>query len=129
MNSTLMRKSQRSGNSIWSLPVQTPRTLRVGPGPRVLQVQEGRLWLTTAGTDDEAAIDLWLEAGESVDLADGLEVVMEAWPAARYQLMVPPSVCRAGLPQRSMLNRVVGWLTELVGHRAPVLASDRRYAH
>ena len=50
MNSTLMRKSQRSGDSIWSLPAQSSRTLRVGPGPRVLQVQEGRIWLTTAGT-------------------------------------------------------------------------------
>ena len=129
MNSTLMRKSQRSGDSTWALPVQTPRTLRVGPGPRVLQVQEGRLWLTTAGTADEAATDLWLEAGESVDLAHGLEVVMEAWPAARYQLMVPPSACRAGSQQHSTLHRVVAWLAELIGHRAPVLASNRSFAH
>ena len=129
MNSTLMRKSQRSGDSIWSLPAQASTTLRVGPGPRVLQVQEGRLWLTTAGTDDEAATDLWLEAGESVDLADGLEVVMEAWPAARYQLMVPPSACKRGLSRHSTLNRLVGWMTDLVGHRAPGLAPDRRYAH
>ena len=129
MNSTLMRKSQRSGDSIWSLPAQASTTLRVGPGPRVLQVQEGRLWLTTAGTDDEAATDLWLEAGESVDLADGLEVVMEAWPAARYQLMVPPSACKRSLYRHSTLNRFVGWVTEIVGHRAPVLVSNRRYAH
>jgi len=27
------------------------------------------------------------------------------------------------------LNRFVGWMTELVRHRAPVLAPDRRYAH
>ena len=129
MNSTLMRKTQRSGDSIWSLPAQTSTTLRVGPGPRVLQVRDGRLWLTTAGTADEAATDLWLEAGECVDLADGLEVVMEAWPAARYQLMVPPSACRAGLPRRSTLRRALGWLIEVVGPRAPVLASNRRYAH
>ena len=129
MNSTLMRKSQRSGDSTWSLPAQASTTLRVGPGPRVLQVQEGRLWLTTAGTDDEAATDLWLEAGESVDLADGLEVVMEAWPAARYQLMVPPSACKRGLSRHSTLNRFVGWMTELVGHGVPVFASDRRFAH
>jgi hypothetical protein len=129
MNSTLMRKSQRSGDSTWSLPAQASTTLRVGPGPRVLQVQEGRLWLTTAGTDDEAATDLWLEAGESVDLADGLVVVMEAWPAARYQLMVPPSACKRGQSRHSTLNRFVGWMTELVRHRAPVLAPDRRYAH
>ena len=129
MNSTLMRKSQRSGDSIWSLPAQTSRTLRVGPGPRLLQVQDGRLWLTTSGTADEAATDLWLEAGESVELGDGLEVVMEAWPTARYQLMVPPSACRAPSPQRSPLTRVAGWLADLVGHRTPDLSPSRSFAH
>ena len=129
MNSTLMRKSQRSGDSIWSLPARASRTLRVGPGARVLQVQEGRLWLTTSGTADEAATDLWLEAGESVELADGLEVVMEAWPAARYQLMVPPSACRAGSPQRSTLTRIAGGLAHLIGHRTPALAPHGGFAH
>ena len=125
MNFTLMRKTQRSGDSIWSLPARTSRTLRVGPGPRVLQVQDGRLWLTTSGTDDEAATDLWLEAGESVELGDGLEVVMEAWPTARYQLMVPPSACRAGSP----LTRAAGWLADLVVHRTPGLSPSRGFAH
>ena len=125
MNSTLMRKSQRSGDSIWSLPARTSRTLRVGPGARVLQVQDGRLWLTTSGTADEAATDLWLEAGESVELGDGLEVVMEAWPTARYQLMVPPSACRAPSP----LTRAAGWLADLVGHRTPGLSPSPRFAH
>ena len=129
MNSTLMRKSQRSGDSIWSLPARASRTLRVGPGARVLQVQEGRLWLTTSGTADEAATDLWLEAGESVELADGLEVVMEAWPAARYQLMVPPSACRGGSSQRSTLTRTASWLADLIGHRTPALAPNRGFAH
>jgi hypothetical protein len=130
MNSTLMQKSQRSGDSIWSLPAKTSQTLHVGPGARVLQVQEGRLWLTTSGNADEAATDLWLEAGESVELADGLEVVMEAWPAARYQLMVPPSACKAGSPARSPLTRAAGWLADLVVHRTPPgLSPSRSFAH
>jgi len=129
MNSTLMRKSQRSGDSIWSLPARTSRTLRVGPGARVLQVQEGRIWLTTSGNDDEAATDLWLEAGESVELADGLEVVMEAWPAARYQLMVPPSACRGESLHRSPLVRAAGWLADVVVHRVPILSPNRGFAH
>ena len=129
MNSTLMQKSQRSGDSTWSLPAQMSQTLHVGPGARVLQVQEGRLWLTTSGNADEAARDLWLEAGESVELADGLEVVMEAWPAARYQLMVPPSACKAGSPARSPLTRAAGWLADLVVHRTPGLSPSRSFAH
>ena len=129
MNSTLMQKSQRSGDSTWSMPAQTSQTLRVGPGARVLQVQEGRLWLTTSGNAEEAAPDLWLEAGESVELADGLEVVMEAWPAARYHLMVPPSVCRAGSPARSPLTRAADWLAERIVHRTPSLSPSRGFAH
>ena len=129
MNSTLMHKSQGSGDSIWSLPARTSRTLRVGPGARVLQVEDGRLWLTTSGTAAEAATDLWLEAGESVELGDGLEVVMEAWPAARYQLMVPPSACRADSPRRSPLARAAAWLADFVGHRMPGLSPNRGFAH
>jgi hypothetical protein len=129
MNSTLMRRTQRSADAVWSLPARTSTTLRVGPGARVLQVREGRLWLTTAGTADEAATDLWLEAGDSVDLADGLEVVMEAWPAARYQLIVPPSACATGQPLRSSLHRALGWLVGRVAQRPPALASNRRFAH
>ena len=78
---------------------------------------------------DEAATDLWLEAGDSVDLADGLEVVMEAWPAARYQLIVPPSACATGQPLRSSLHRALGWLVGRVAQRPPALASNRRFAH
>jgi len=124
-----MHKSQRSEDSIWSLPARASRTLRVGPGPRVLQVQDGRLWLTTSGNADEAATDLWLEAGESVELADGLEVVMEAWPTAHYRLMVPPSACRAGERQRSALTRAAAWLADRIGHRTPGLSPNRGFAH
>jgi hypothetical protein len=122
MNSTLMRKSQRSSDSIWSLPAGTSTKLHVGPGPRVLRVCEGRLWLTTAGTADDAATDLWLEPGDEVDLASGLEVVMEAWPAARYQLLVPPSACSGRLAETTLAARASRWLeSRWQGHRVPTM--------
>ena len=122
MNSTLMHKSQRSGASVWSLEANVSTTLRVGPGARVLRVCEGRLWLTTAGTADEAATDLWLEPGEEVELASGLEVVMEAWPAARHQLLVPPSACSRAAAHGSIAARAMHWVQgHLQGHRAPTM--------
>ena len=118
MNSTLMHKAQGSAASIWSLPTRASRTMRVGPGPRVLRVCEGRLWLTTEGTATEAATDLWLEPGDEVELAAGLEIVMEAWPAARYQLLVPPTACGIAAERGSLAARAAGWLEHhLQGHR------------
>ena len=122
MNSTLMHKSQRSGAAVWTLEANASTTLRVGPGMRVLRVCEGRLWLTTAGTADEAATDLWLEPGEEVELASGLEVVMEAWPTARYQLLVPPSACSRAAAHGSIAARAMRWIeAHMQGHRVPTM--------
>ena len=88
----------------------------------MLRVCEGRLWLTTAGTADEAATDLWLEPGEEVELASGLEVVMEAWPTARYQLLVPPSACSGGAARSSIAARAMRWVEHrLQGPRVPTM--------
>jgi hypothetical protein len=95
MSTRFMHNVQRSaGAAVWALPEGTSTTLEVGPAPRVLQVIEGKLWLTTPGTADDAALDLWLTPGESVELDAGAEVVMEGWPAARFTLLVPPAACR-----------------------------------
>jgi hypothetical protein len=92
MDAQLMQKLQGSGDAVWLLPERSSMTLRVGPGPRVLQVCAGRLWLTASSTASAASPDVWLVPGDSLELASGLEVVMEAWPSARFQLLVPP--CR-----------------------------------
>ena len=95
MSTRFMHNVQRStGAAVWALPKGASTTLAVGPAPRVLQVVEGRLWLTTPGTDDDAALDLWLMPGESVELDAGAEVVMEGWPEARFTLLVPPAAAR-----------------------------------
>jgi hypothetical protein len=110
MEQQLMRELQRSSDSVWSLPTRASTTLRIGPGPRVLRVCEGRLWLTTSGTAREASIDVWLMPGDSVELADGLSVVMEGWPGARFQLLVPPAACRTAWHAPMVLARAAAWL-------------------
>ncbi len=115
MEQQLMRGLQRSSDPVWSLPARASTTLRVGPGSRVLRVCEGRLWLTPSGTAREASIDLWLMPGDSVELAAGLSIVMEGWPSARFQLLVPPAACRAGWHVPGALAHTAAWLA----NRAP----------
>lgn len=75
--------------SNWSLVPGEALSLEIGPGARELSVVEGRVWLTQAGSLQ----DIWLEPGQSVSLASGSQIVLEAWPSAQFQLLVPPSVC------------------------------------
>ena len=113
MSTRFMHNVQRSsGAAVWALAKGTSTTLAVGPAPRVLQVVEGRLWLTTPGTADDAALDLWLMPGESVELDAGAEVVMEGWPAARFTLLVPPAALRQE-----------GWIARLAARARSALAS------
>lgn len=82
--------SQSQQHSLWSVSQGEAISMSIGPGPRELSVSEGRLWLTLRGALDAPAEDHWLEAGESVQLPSGSRVVMEAWPQAAFQLLVPP---------------------------------------
>lgn len=114
MNHELVRKIQRSNDSVWVLPERASMTLRVGPGARVMHALAGRLWLTSSGSAREASLDVWLEAGESLELPNGLEVVLEAWPRARFQLLVPPSVCRRSSGRMPATTaRVAAWARRL----------------
>ncbi len=122
MNQEFMQKVQRSGDSVWSLPARESITLQVGPGARVVQVREGRLWLTSTGTADEASMDVWLVPGDSLELPAGLAVVMEAWPSARFELLVPPQACRRAGRTRSVLAQVAAWIgRHLDGHAGAAL--------
>jgi len=72
--------------ALWSVEKGEALSLSIGPGARALQVVQGRVWLTQSGCGS----DLWLEAGQSVELDAGREVLIEAWPEAQFQLLVPP---------------------------------------
>jgi hypothetical protein len=88
-----MRDQQQLAGALWSVGVGQVRTLHIGPGVRLLRVAEGPLWLTVSGTPDDPPQDLWLQAGEAVLLDSGAEIVVEGWPAASFQLIVPPQAC------------------------------------
>lgn len=79
----------------WALADQAVRALRIGPGPRALRVEAGCLWLTANGRPGRPAADHVLQAGDSLWLPAGIEVLIEAWGAARFSLRVPPAACTA----------------------------------
>ncbi|MDC8774161.1 DUF2917 domain-containing protein [Roseateles albus] len=84
--------------ALWALAPGEAMSLEIGPGARELAVAQGRVWLTQQGRAQAPAEDLWLEAGQSVALASGSRVVLEAWPQAAFQLLVPPGACRPNQP-------------------------------
>ncbi|MBV8124362.1 MAG: DUF2917 domain-containing protein [Burkholderiaceae bacterium] len=83
-------------------------SLTAGPGGRELHVLEGKLWLTRTAPG-QACEDIWLQAGDSLTLDHASGWVLEAWPQARFQLLVPPSACLPG----SRAQRT-GWGQRLV---------------
>jgi hypothetical protein len=77
--------------STWHLDGGRALTLAAGAEARRLAVARGRVWLTLSGTAEQPAEDTWLEAGQAVALAPGQTAVLEGWPAADFELLVPPS--------------------------------------
>jgi hypothetical protein len=87
--------------ALWALAPGEALSLAVGPGPRELAVTQGRVWVTQQGSATAQPEDVWLEAGQNLALASGSRVVLEAWPQASFQLLVPPAACRAKPARRS----------------------------
>lgn len=77
--------------STWHLDSGRALTLAAGAEARRLSVARGRVWLTLSGTADEPAEDKWLQAGDAVALAPGQTAVLEGWPAADFEVLVPPT--------------------------------------
>jgi hypothetical protein len=112
----------------WDLQAGDAMRLPIGPGPRELRVLEGRMWVTQRGALNLPSDDYWLEAGDALDLPSGAELVIEAWPQARFQLLVPPQACarRAAAPQISRMSgvsaRLLQWSQRLFGVSRPTAA-------
>jgi hypothetical protein len=83
-------------------------TLAPAREPRRLRVCSGRLWLTWAGS----AEDHWLHAGQALTLPAGCAVVAEAWPEARFELLLAPQPARPPSCQLAPLC----WPTSLMPH-------------
>lgn len=90
-NLSSIHPTRRDG--AWALQTGEAMRLPIGPGQRELRVLEGRVWVTQRGALDLPSDDYWLEAGDALDLPSGAELVIEAWPQARFQLLVPPQAC------------------------------------
>ena len=88
--------------SVWHLDGGRAMTLAGGAEARRLAVARGRVWLTLSGTADQPAEDKWLQAGEALALAPGQTAVLEGWPAADFELLVPPTSATAN---RGFLGR------------------------
>jgi hypothetical protein len=98
-----------SSQALWEISEGEALSLTIGPGQRELSVAEGRLWLTLQGSSERPAQDIWLEPGQSVQLASGSRVVVEAWPAAQFQLLVPPTACAQLQRQRAARKASAAW--------------------
>ncbi len=102
----VMTLTQESRAAEWIVAPGRARKLRIGPGARVLHVCEGPLWLTTLGTTGAQPADLWLAVGDDCLLPAGADVVVEGWPRASFELLVPPQDCGGALA--SWRRRIAG---------------------
>lgn len=124
----------------WDLQAGETMRLPIGPGQRELRVLEGRVWVTQQGALDLPSDDYWLEAGDALDLPSGADLVIEAWPQARFQLLVPPQACAQRAAARRLsagagvsgplsrllrlapVSRLVQWSQRLQGASRPTVA-------
>ena len=75
------------GHRTTPLALARSQAVRLAPSarPRWLQVNAGRIWLTRSGAGLEGD-DIWLSAGERLQLPAGTEWVAEGWPEAQAEL-------------------------------------------
>lgn len=83
---------------LWYLAQSQAATLAPQDVPRWLHVEDGCVWVTAQNSGPHAP-DLWLGAGDSLELPAGSTWVLQAWPQARMSLMAPrPAPDRASQP-------------------------------
>ena len=111
MKTDLMNKAQQHDAATWVLAQGQAMTLNIGPGARVLRVSAGQMWVTKGRAEaDLLPQDAWLAPGDSLPVESGAVLVAEGWPAARFQLLVPPQAC--GSRRRASLGQAVSaWLS------------------
>jgi Protein of unknown function (DUF2917) len=83
-----MQKVNESPSPMWTLA--TGRTLRrSAPQARLLRVAHGQLWVTRDGSLRAPAEDLMLQAGDSLALACGEAIVLEALGDSGFEWLEP----------------------------------------
>ena len=98
MNTTSMNERHQSPAPwAWQLAEREAATLASQSVPRWLQVEEGCVWLTPLHAHAHSP-DVWLQAGERLELPAGSAWVLQAWPQARMSLLAPPTLVAAPVP-------------------------------
>lgn len=101
MQEGAMIDGQQSPAAEWRLAPGEACSWRA-PGPHVLQVVEGRLWLARTRHGERAAEDVVLAAGEALRLDAGDRLVLEGWPQARFEFkLAPEGRPGAGRPRKA----------------------------
>jgi Protein of unknown function (DUF2917) len=109
MSISSMSKPQQSFSSAhWTLNPGQAISLTIGPGPRWIHVTQGRAWITVGSP----ASDHWLERGDKLRVANGDVLVMEAWPSARFELLVPPQACAMRLTASVLIQRLASHIAQ-----------------
>ena len=80
---------------------------------REVPVGDGFIGIIDSRAMDRQLEDLWLQAGDSLAVESGEQLLVEAWPSARFQLLVPPQACRTNWRTngRMTLGRISGWFS------------------
>ena len=106
---------EHESRAAWQLAPGEAMHLRIGPGPRRLEVVEGRVWLTRMPTGVAPEEDVWLEAGDAVELPSGTDILVDGHPHGSFRLLVPPQPCPLG--RKAQFG---AWLARLGGARSPL---------
>ena len=76
---------------VWQLAESQAATLVPQAEPRWLHVEDGCVWVTAQNAGPHAP-DLWLSAGDSLELPVGSTWVLQAWPQAQMSVLAPPAL-------------------------------------
>lgn len=113
MNTAVMNLSQQQLASAKRFSLQSQSiTLRTGRRPSMLTVQSGCVWVTLPGTGSRDPQDLWLSAGQTLQLAPNQTFWVDGWPAADLLLQPSRQAAAQGLLGRLWaLAKPGGWAT------------------
>ncbi|MEO3690352.1 DUF2917 domain-containing protein [Roseateles paludis] len=82
--------------ALWALPPGQALSLQPASVARQVVACRGRVWLTLDGGPAAAAQDHWLRPGEAFTVPAGQRAVLEGWPAASVQVLLPPPAAASG---------------------------------
>lgn len=90
----------------WQLEAGQARWLGLAQSSWRLQVMRGRLWVTGDGLPG----DVWLEAGEGLDVPAGRHLLVESWPAAECLALLRAPAVEMACPGAGPIARGSRWL-------------------